>query len=94
MAQSDLHRRTLVAPGHFGGLVAGQPGWVNLEIKPGPGRRLAHGEVVANEAARPVAGRQKSPLLSSFEVESLQAAKLAQPDLPRALLLDSWVDNG
>ena len=28
------------------------------------------------------------PLLSSFQVESLQAAKSAQPQLPRALLLD------
>ena len=29
-----------------------------------------------------------SPLLSSFQVASLQAAKSAQPQLPRALLLD------
>lgn len=68
--------------------------WVNLEIKPGPGDALRCGEVVANEAARLWLGAEVPPLLSSFEVESLQAAKLAQPDLPRALLLDSWVDNG
>lgn len=67
---------------------------VNLEIKPGPGDAVRCGEVVANEAARLWLGAAVPPLLSSFEVESLRAAQSAQPDLPRALLLDSWVDNG
>ncbi|MBI2734869.1 MAG: hypothetical protein HYX44_16645, partial [Aquabacterium sp.] len=31
------------------------------------------------------------PLLSSFSVDALRAAQEAQPELPRALLLDKWV---
>lgn len=66
---------------------------VNLEIKPGPDDSLRCGEVVANEVARLWLGRSVLPLLSSFDVSALQAAQRAQPDLPRALLLERWVDD-
>ena len=40
--------------------------------------------------ARLWAQSQIKPLLSSFSVEALKAAQEAQPELPRALLLDKW----
>lgn len=66
---------------------------VNLEIKPGLGDDVRCGEVVANEVARLWVGAAVLPLLSSFQVEALRAAQLAQPDLPRALLLEAWADD-
>jgi glycerophosphoryl diester phosphodiesterase len=66
---------------------------VNLEIKPGPGDDVRCGEVVANEVARLWMGAAVQPLLSSFEVDALRAAQRAQPDLPRALLLEAWADD-
>ncbi|MHB8949700.1 MAG: glycerophosphodiester phosphodiesterase [Rhodoferax sp.] len=62
---------------------------LNLEIKPTPGLERQTGAVVANHAARLWADAAAPPLLSSFDVQSLQAAKGAQPQLPRALLLDA-----
>ncbi len=61
---------------------------LNIEIKPTPGQERETGRVVALEAARLWQGRRLQPLLSSFERESLAAAREAAPDLPRALLLD------
>lgn len=66
---------------------------VNLEIKPGPGDDVRCGEVVANEVARLWLGAAVPPLLSSFQVDALRAAQRAQPDLPRALLLEAWADD-
>lgn len=66
---------------------------VNLEIKPGPDDDVRCGEVVANEVARLWMGAAVPPLLSSFQIDALRAAKLAQPELPRALLLEAWVDD-
>jgi glycerophosphoryl diester phosphodiesterase len=66
---------------------------LNVEIKPTPGQERATGDVVARYAARIWAGQQVAPLLSSFEPESLQAAQAAQPELPRALLLDTLWDG-
>ncbi|MGE5451645.1 MAG: glycerophosphodiester phosphodiesterase [Acidobacteriota bacterium] len=66
---------------------------VNLEIKPGPGDDIRCGEVVANEVARLWTGAAVPPLLSSFQVDALRAAKQAQPGLPRALLLEAWADD-
>ncbi|WP_206950908.1 glycerophosphodiester phosphodiesterase [Trinickia acidisoli] len=58
----------------------------NVEIKPCPGREAATGRLVAQEAARlwPRAG--VPPLLSSFSLDALAAARDAQPELPRGLL--------
>ena len=69
--------------------------FLNIEIKPTPGVEQRTGEVVAAQAARLFAGRTP-PLLTSFRPESLQAARAAQPGLPRGLLLDTlwegWFD--
>lgn len=66
---------------------------INLEIKATPGLEQLTGEVVANHTAQLWAGAAVPPLLSSFDVASLDAALLAQPTLPRALLLEElWPD--
>ena len=68
---------------------------LNLELKPGPGQAARTGAVVAREAARLWAGLTP-PLLSSFEIASLEAAHAAAETLPRALLLErlapGWLD--
>lgn len=73
--------------------------WVNLEIKRAPGNVARVGEVVARVAAQHYADAlhpdgdrgesvsRESPLLSSFGVEALQAARAAAPVLPRAWLV-------
>jgi glycerophosphoryl diester phosphodiesterase len=64
---------------------------LNIEIKPTPGREAHTGECVAAEAARLWRGQAKTPLLSSFSVSALEAARSAASHLPRALLLDERV---
>ncbi|MCR6477700.1 glycerophosphodiester phosphodiesterase [Variovorax sp. ZS18.2.2] len=70
---------------------------LNIEIKPTPGTERETGEVVAREAARLWQGAAIAPLLTSFQVESLEGAAAAQPELPRGLLLDTlrsgWLDT-
>ena len=70
--------------------------FLNIEIKPTPGLEAITGTVVADTAARLWKDASVPPLLSSFEIASLQAAKLAQPQLPRGLLLDKlppdWIE--
>ena len=34
-----------------------------------------------------------APLLSSFEIDALEVAQEAAPELPRGLLLDEWRDD-
>jgi glycerophosphoryl diester phosphodiesterase len=73
---------------------------LNIEIKPTPGQELETGRIVAREAAHLWASARSGPavppLFSSFRPESLQGAREAAPDLPRALLLDTlwsgWFD--
>jgi glycerophosphoryl diester phosphodiesterase len=60
---------------------------LNIEIKPSPGLEAVTGTHVAQAAARLWKDAAAPPLLSSFQSASLQAARLAQPELPRALLL-------
>lgn len=67
---------------------------VNLEIKPSPGEDVRTGRIVAERAAQYWAGAQIKPLLSSFSVAALEAAQVAQPELPRALLLERWQTDG
>jgi glycerophosphoryl diester phosphodiesterase len=62
--------------------------FLNIEIKPTPGLEAETGKAIADAAARLWKDAVTPPLLSSFEVESLRAARLAHPELPRALLLD------
>ena len=62
---------------------------LNVEIKPTPGVEVLTGQRVATEAARLWRGQAEVPLLSSFSVEAVAAARDAAPELPRALLLDT-----
>lgn len=62
---------------------------LNLEIKPCPGEEARTGTAVAAAAAQLWAGAAVPPLLSSFKPEALAAARDAQPELPRGLLLDT-----
>ena len=74
--------------------------WCNVEIKPAPGRESATGRVVAERVAQAYADALRAagdrrenvvpavPLLSSFSVEALEAARAACPDLPRGWLID------
>jgi glycerophosphoryl diester phosphodiesterase len=71
---------------------------LNLELKPCPGQAMETGQQVAHEVQRLWApavaqGSAHWPLLSSFEPEALQGAAQAQPQLPRALLLEQWADT-
>lgn len=66
---------------------------LNIEIKPTPGLEAETGRVVAREAERLWRGRDLLPLMSSFEPASLASAREASPALPRALLLDHFVDG-
>lgn len=62
--------------------------WANLEIKPYPGDETRCGSIVAGMAERLWRGQQHLPLLSSFSVSALAAARHAAPSLPCALLAD------
>ena len=62
---------------------------LNIEIKPTPGVEVLTGQRVATEAARFWRGQAQMPLLSSFSVEAVAAARDAAQGLPRALLLDA-----
>ena len=66
---------------------------LNIEIKPTPGKECHTGEVIAREAARLWSGHITPPLLTSFSMEALAAARMAAPELPRGLLLDTWWDG-
>lgn len=71
--------------------------FLNVEIKATPGTKLHTGEVVARHAARLWHGARVPPLLTSFDVESLEGAMQAQPELPRGLLLENlwtgWLET-
>ena len=72
--------------------------WMNVEMKPAPGFEAVTGETIARHAARIFAAELQTaptprsaarlPLLSSFSIDALLAAKAAAPTLPRALLVD------
>ena len=70
---------------------------LNIEIKPTPGHARMTGTTVAQHAARLWKSAAVAPLLTSFEVAALEAAQLAQPELPRGLLLDAptsgWIET-
>ena len=61
---------------------------VNIEIKPSRGRERSTGERVASAAVELWRGRMP-PLLSSFSIDALQAARDVAPELPRGLLVDA-----
>ncbi|MEO6015749.1 MAG: glycerophosphodiester phosphodiesterase [Polaromonas sp.] len=62
--------------------------FLNIEIKPTPGLEAVTGKVLADAAALLWKDATVAPLLSSFQVACLKAAQDAQPQLPRALLLN------
>lgn len=64
----------------------------NIEIKPTTSSGPQTGKVVAL-AARELWQGMTAPLLSSFEIDALEAAQEAAPELPRGLLLDEWRDD-
>ncbi len=64
----------------------------NIEIKPTTGTGTLTGKVVAL-AARELWAGMTPPLLSSFEIDALEAAQQAVPELPRGLLLDEWRED-
>jgi len=61
--------------------------WVNVEIKPAHGFERRTGAAVARMAADLWRGADLQPLLSSFSPVALAAARDAEPQLPRGLLL-------
>lgn len=68
--------------------------WMNIEIKPVPGHEATTGAVVAATTAALFADevatgkRDRLPLLSSFSLAALAAARGAAPGLPRAFLCE------
>jgi glycerophosphoryl diester phosphodiesterase len=67
--------------------------WMNIEIKPAPGHETETGATVARIAAAMFADElateklAQAPLLSSFSIDALMAAREAAPQLPRACLM-------
>ncbi len=64
----------------------------NIEIKPTTGTGALTGKVIAL-AARELWEGMTAPLLSSFDIDALEAAQAAAPELPRGLLLDEWCED-
>ena len=71
--------------------------FLNIEIKPTPGLEAETGTAVAHTAAQLWKEAAVPPLLTSFQVPSLEAAQRTQPQLPRGLLLDEltpgWLET-
>ena len=71
--------------------------FLNIEIKPTPGAERHTGAVVARHTARLWQDALAPPLLTSFDVEALEGAHSAEPQLPRGLLLDTlragWLES-
>ncbi|MEO8384967.1 MAG: glycerophosphodiester phosphodiesterase [Betaproteobacteria bacterium] len=61
----------------------------NVEIKACPGREAETGRVVAELCDELWRDRLVKPLISSFSMEALRAARIAAPTLPMGLLVDA-----
>lgn len=61
--------------------------WANVEIKPAQGYERRTGDAVARMAAELWRGAPLQPVLSSFSALALVAARQAEPQLPRGLLV-------
>lgn len=66
---------------------------LDIEIKPTPGLEAETGTAVAHAAAALWRDAPVPPLLTSFQPRSLAAARAAEPQLPRGLLLDALPDG-
>ncbi len=64
----------------------------NIEIKPTTGLGPQTGRVVAL-ATRDLAAAADRAAALLFEIDTLEAAQEAAPELPRGLLLDEWRDD-
>jgi glycerophosphoryl diester phosphodiesterase len=62
--------------------------FLNIEIKPTPGRETETGAAVGRLAAQLWRGAVVPPFLTSFQTAALESAREAAPQLPRGLLLD------
>jgi glycerophosphoryl diester phosphodiesterase len=60
----------------------------NLEVKPCPGRERATAEAALAVLASSWQGDRPLPIISSFKVESLRAARDLAPELPRGYLVE------
>ena len=71
--------------------------WANVEIKPARGHERATGEAVARMARGLWRGAALAPVLSSFSLDALAAARAAVPELPRGYLVDElppvWLED-
>ncbi len=67
--------------------------WTNVEIKPAKGHERATGLAVAPLARELWRGAALPPVLSSFSLEALEAARDAAPELPRGYLVDKVPDD-
>ncbi len=66
---------------------------LNIEIKSTPGDESATGTKIATEVARLWGAQIVAPLLSSFSLDALRAARDADARWPRALVLDELRDG-
>jgi len=71
--------------------------WANVEIKPARGHEAQTGRVVAQMTHDLWRGADLPPVLSSFSMDALAAAKVAAPSLPRGMLVgkipSDWQDR-
>jgi glycerophosphoryl diester phosphodiesterase len=71
--------------------------WANVEIKPAQGHERRTGEVVARTTRELWRGAPLAPLLSSFSIEALAAARSVAPELARGYLVSKippdWHDT-
>ena len=71
--------------------------WANVEIKPAQGHERATGEAVARMTRDLWRGAPLGPLMSSFSIDALAAARAVAPELPRGYLVDKipadWKDT-
>jgi glycerophosphoryl diester phosphodiesterase len=67
--------------------------WANVEIKPATGHARATGAAVARLARELWRGAATPPLLSSFSIDALLAAKRVAPELPRGWLVGRVPQN-
>lgn len=67
--------------------------WMNIEIKPAPGVDVSTGAAVARATrdyfAKEIAAGELLPLLSSFSIAALEAARQAAPELARGWLVEA-----
>ncbi len=64
---------------------------VNIEIKPCTGREVETGQRIAELAGELTREHVVKPILTSFSVAALRAARVAAPNLPMGLLVEKYL---